>query len=287
MTFEGQVILVTGSARGLGNAFARYLAAHDATVVLNSTGANRFGEQTAAEIREAGGRAEHIAGDVNDAQALVDAVLERCGSLWGIVHNAGFVRDKTLRKMTDEQWQAVLDVHLRSAFRLSRAAWPHFEQQGGGRLTFISSASGLYGNFGQSNYAAAKAGMHGLCKSIALEGAQGGIQCNCVAPYGATELNSANLDEARKALIKPVFIAPLVAYLSHPDCQESGEIFEASAGAIKKVRLQRSQGYRMDTSGDLALAELAANWDKVNDFSQVEYPADMRASLSSMVSGSS
>ncbi len=149
--------------------------------------------------------------------------------------------------MTTDQWDAVLDVHLKSAFKLSQAAWPHSEKQGCGRLVFISSVAGLHGNFGQGNYAAAKMGMYGLCRSVALEGAQDNIACNCVAPFGATEMNSGHMSEERKALIRPGYVAPLVAYLAHPDCPANGRLFEASAGRYKEVRWQRSQDLALDT----------------------------------------
>jgi 3-hydroxyacyl-CoA dehydrogenase/3a,7a,12a-trihydroxy-5b-cholest-24-enoyl-CoA hydratase len=187
-----------------------------------------------------------------------------------------------LRKMSSEQWDAVLNVHLKSAFLLTQAAWPHFETQGGGRLVFLSSASGLYGNFGQANYAAAKMGVYGLCRSIAIEGAKANICCNCVAPFGATTMNSGNMPEELKARIKTDFVAPLVGYLAHPDCTETGGLFEASAGVYKKVRWERSEGLSLDTSKPLSIDDIAAGWDKVVDFSNSEHPQSMGESLRAM-----
>ena len=276
-----RVVLITGSSRGLGRAFAETIAADGAHVVVNSTGATDLGEQVAQGIRDSGGAASHVAGPVEASAELVQTVVERLGRIDGIVHNAGFIRDKTLRKMDDGQWQSVLDVHLTSAFRLARAAWPHFEAAGGGRLVFISSASGLYGNFGQGNYAAAKAGMHGLARSIALEGAKVNIAANCVAPYGATEMNSGHLPEEFKRVISPAFIAPLIGYLVRAACEENGSLFEASAGAFKKVRWERSRGVRL-TPDDMSVDALAARWAAMNDFTDSEHPSDMRASLSAM-----
>ena len=184
--------------------------------------------------------------------------------------------------MSDAQWQEVLDVHLAAAFQLSRAAWPYFEQQAFGRLVFLSSASGIYGNFGQANYAAAKAGMHGLSQSIALEGAEHNICCNCVAPFGATEMNSANFPEDFRAIIKPEYVAPLVAYLCHPTCSASGSLYEASAGAFKQVRYERSEGLRLDTEHGIKIEDLAARFDEIGDFSRSEHPSDMRDSLRGM-----
>lgn len=282
MKFEQQVVLVTGASRGLGNAFARFLAEAGATVAVNSTGADDRGQLATDEIIANGGRAFYIPGRVEEGHTLVQSVVAQCGRIDAVVHNAGYLQDKTLRKMSEEQWDKVLDVHLKSAFLLSQAAWPHFEQQGGGRLVFISSASGLYGNFGQSNYAAAKAGMHGLARSIALEGAASNICANVVAPFGATEMNSANFPDALKAAIKVDFVAPLIGYLAHLECSENGGLFEASAGVYKKVRWQRSAGLEVDVTQPITLDDIANGWQQIVNFSDPEYPNDMRESLSLM-----
>ncbi len=282
MKFTDEVVLVTGSSRGLGKAFAKCLAAAGARVAVNSTGGTNAGNQVVRDIVRNGGKAVHLPGLVEDADNLVEAVVREYGQINAIVHNAGFVQDKSLRKMTLDQWDAVLNVHLRSAFMLTHAAWPHFEATGGGRLVFISSASGMYGNFGQANYAAAKAGMHGLARTIAIEGTTANITCNVVAPFGATELNSANMPESLKAIINPDYIAPLVGYLAHPDCAETGGLFEASAGVFKKVRWQRSAGLALDASQPMTIGDIAAGWDEVTDFSSSEYPNEMRQSLSGM-----
>ncbi len=282
MDFSGQVVLVTGSSRGLGRAFARFFAGYGAHVFVNSTSAGGSGQATADQIAESGGTATHVPGRVEDGDLLVAEIIKQAGRLDAIVHNAGFVRDKTLRKMSAVQWSEVMDVHLTAAFKMTNAAWPHFEAQGCGRLVFISSASGLYGNFGQGNYAAAKAGMHGLCRTIALEGATANIACNVVAPFGATELNSANMPEELKAVIRPEYIAPLVAYLAHPDCNENGGLFEASAGVFKKVRWERSAGLELDTSRPLTLDAVADGFEEVIDFTNSEHPNEMRESLRGM-----
>ncbi len=279
--FDGKVVLVTGASRGLGNAFARCLAEAGATVAVNSTGKDDGGAKAVQAIIDAGGDAFDLPGGAEDGAALVSQVVERCGRIDAIVHNAGFVRDKTLAKMTGEQWDQVMDVHIKAAFLLTQAAWPHFVEQGGGRVVFLSSSAGLYGNFGQANYASAKMGMYGLARSIELEGANFNIKANCVAPFGATELNSANFPEEMKAAIKTEYVAPLVAWLAHPDCEESGGMFEASAGVFKKVRWQRTVGLTVDPS-ELSIDSVAEGWDKIVDFSEAEYPKDMREALGLM-----
>ena len=281
VSFDNQVILVTGGTRGLGRAFSELAAAAGATVVLNSTGSDDGGATRA--INEAGGQAVHMPGLVEEPEDLIENIVDRLGRIDAVIHNAGFVRDKTLRKMTDEQWDDVLAVHLTASFRLSRAVWPHFENQGGGRIVLISSASGLYGNFGQANYAAAKMGMYGLARSIAWEGGRSNISCNCVCPVGATTMNSANWSDEDKRIRKAEYVAPLVVYLAHPDCQESGSIFEASAGSYKKLRWERTEGLNLFPEQEPAdLDAIAGNWGKIGDFSATEHPLHMGDSLERM-----
>ena len=279
MRFNGEVVLVTGASRGLGAAFARYLGAEGAHVIVNSTGANNAGAAVTEEIIQQGGQATQIEMRAENAADLVNETVATAGGIHAIVHNAGFVRDKTVRKLSSEHWDEVMNIHLKSSFQLAQAAWPHFESQGMGRLVLISSSAGLYGNFGQANYAAAKMGMYGLCQTIALEGAASNIHCNCVAPFGATELNSTNMDDNFKALIKPEYIAPMVAYLAHADCQDSGQMFEACGGSFKQLRWERSQGLRLDTSEDMSLTKMAQGWSQVTDFSISEHPTQMREAL--------
>ena len=279
--FDDQIVLVTGGTRGLGRAFSECLASSGATVVVNSTSDDDGGVLSAIERQ--GGRAIHIPGLVENANALIEKVVEQCGRLDAIVHNAGFVRDKTLRKMTDEQWDDVMGVHLKAAFQLTRAAWPHFEATGRGRVVLISSASGLYGNFGQANYAAAKMGMYGLARSITLEGAKSNITCNCVAPVGATTMNSAHWSDEDKRIRKAEYVAPLVAYLAHAGCEESGSFFEASAGSFRKLRWERTEGLNLfPEETPVTVDTIASYWAKITDFANTEHPTSMSDSLQRM-----
>ena len=281
VSFDGKVVLVTGGTRGLGRAFSECAANAGATVILNSTTDEDGG--TTQAISDAGGKAIHMPGLVEEPDALIEKIVIECGRIDAVIHNAGFVRDKTLRKMSDQQWDEVMGVHLTASFRLSRAVWPHFEEQGGGRIVLISSASGLYGNFGQANYAAAKIGMYGLARSIAWEGGRTNITCNCVCPVGATTMNSANWSGEDKRIRKAEYVAPLVVYLAHEDCQESGTIFEASAGSFKKLRWERTEGLNVYPEQDtLDINTIAENWDKITDFSKSEHPLHMGDSLERM-----
>ncbi len=279
--FDDQVVLVTGGTRGLGRAFSECLASSGATVVVNSTTGDDGG--VISDIEHQGGRATHIPGLVENADALIEQVIEHCGRLDAIVHNAGFVRDKTLRKMTDEQWDDVMGVHLKAAFQLTRAAWSHFEAAGRGRIVLISSASGLYGNFGQANYAAAKMGMYGLARSITLEGVKSNITCNCVAPVGATTMNSAHWSDEDKRIRKAEYVAPLVAYLAHTSCEESGSFFEASAGSFRKLRWERTEGLNVfPEETPVTVDTIASHWGEITDFALAEHPTSMSDSLQRM-----
>ena len=281
LSFDGKVVLVTGGTRGLGRAFSECAAKAHATVVLNSAGGDDGGSTQA--IIKSGGKALHVPGLVEEPDALIEEVVKQVGSIDAVIHNAGFVRDKTLRKMNDAQWNEVLAVHLTAAFKLSRAVWPHFEEQGGGRIVLISSASGLYGNFGQANYAAAKMGMYGLARSIAWEGGRSNITCNCVCPVGATTMNSANWSDEDKRIRKPEYVAPLVVYLAHSECEESGSIFEASAGSFRKLRWERTEGLNLYPEQEtLDLNTIAENWERIIDFSSSEHPLHMGDSLERM-----
>ena len=279
--FDGKVILVTGSSKGLGLSFAKCLDKAGATVVLN--GRAPYTEELATNFEQAEIDSFYISCPVELSEELVRQVINKFGRIDGLVHNAGFLCDKTLKKMSDSDWSRVLEAHLSSAFRLVRSAWPHFEKAGAGRIVFLSSATGIYGNFGQANYAAAKLGMLGLAKTIAIEGAKIGINCNCVAPFGATDMNSANFPEPLKKAINPDFIAPLIAFLSHASCEETGSMFEASAGSFKKVRFERSRGLNLDPRQEaITVDQIAESWSQIVDFSESEYPKSMGESLKIM-----
>ena len=278
INFDGKVILVTGSSKGLGLSFAKCLDKAGAKVVLN--GRAPYSEELATNFEQAGIDSFYVSCPVELSEELISQVIDKFGRIDGLVHNAGFLRDKTLKKMSHADWSEVIEAHLGSAFRLVRSAWPHFERAGAGRIVFLSSATGIYGNFGQANYAAAKLGMLGLAKTIALEGAKSGINCNCVAPFGATSMNSANFPEALKKAINPDYIAPLIAFLSHQSCEESGSMFEASAGSFKKIRFERSKGLNLDPREDVITVDrIAESWGKIVDFSESEHPKSMQESL--------
>jgi NAD(P)-dependent dehydrogenase (short-subunit alcohol dehydrogenase family) len=246
-----RVVLVTGGGRGLGRSHALALAARGAAVVVDDTGAELDGtggdpglaEAVAAEIRAAGGTAAAVAADVAThagAQAAVDAALEAFGRLDALVANAGFLRDRTFAKMTLTDFDAVLGVHLSGAAYCAKAAWPALLAAGTGRIVFTSSASGLYGQFGQANYAAAKMGLLGLVNVLKQEGARAGVGVNAIAPVAATRMTEPLLPATALPGLAPGLISPLVAHLASAECGESGLVLEVGAGRVARVQVVES-----------------------------------------------
>jgi NAD(P)-dependent dehydrogenase (short-subunit alcohol dehydrogenase family) len=249
-----RVVLVTGAGGGLGRAHALLLAGRGAKVVVNDLGVDPDGTGTAtvapadavvAEIRAAGGTAVAVAGSVADpssAAAMVDAAVEHFGTLHGVVNNAGILRDRTVAKMTPADLDAVLDVHLRGTFFVSQAAFAVFTAAGRGRFVHTTSAAGLFGNFGQANYAAAKMGIVGISRVLADEGARYGITSNVIAPLAATRLTEHLLGDLAGAL-DPAAVSPLVAFLLSGGCALNREILSVGGGRIARVFLGLTPGW--------------------------------------------
>jgi len=246
---DGKVVIVTGAGRGIGRAEALECAAQGAGVVVAEFDADA-GEAVTKEIISAGGRAAAATGDVadaTDAQALVQTAIDEFGQLDALVNNAGILRDKTIAKMGEDDWDAVVRVHLRGHFLPTRAAFRYWKQTGRpGRLVHTSSTSGLLGNFGQSNYGAAKAGIAAFSTIVAMEGARAGITSNAVAPAALTRMTldlmpdefRARRDEAIERgefdFFAPENVAPLVAFLCSDDSAHiSGKVFGVQGDSIE------------------------------------------------------
>jgi len=190
--FEDKVVIVTGAGGGLGRAHALLFARHGARVVVNDLGGSAQGEGASSsaadrvveEIRQAGGSAVANHDSVTDGGRIVQQALDTFGRVDVVVNNAGILRDKTFHKMEDADWDLVYRVHVEGAYKVTRAAWPHMREQGYGRVIFTASTSGIYGNFGQSNYGMAKLGLYGLTRTLALEGRKSNILVNAIAPTG-------------------------------------------------------------------------------------------------------
>jgi NAD(P)-dependent dehydrogenase (short-subunit alcohol dehydrogenase family) len=269
LTFDGRVAVVTGAGRGLGRAYAELLASRGAMVVVNDPGGSLSGDgadsgpaaEVVREILAAGGEArastESVATPAG-GEAIVAMALEHYGRIDILIHNAGNVRRAPLKEMTYEDFDAVLDVHLRGAFHVVRPAFPAMCDAGYGRIVLTSSIGGLYGNHDVANYAAAKAGVIGLSNVVALEGQSEGVSCNVIVPGAVTRM-AAGLDTSAYPPMGPELVAPAVAWLAHESCSVTGEVFAAIAGRIARVVVAESRGvYRPSWSVEDVADNLAA-----------------------------
>lgn len=282
VSLEGQVAIVTGGGRGLGRAYAIDLAAHGAKVVVNDNGAELDGtgsdqgpaDEVVAAIKAAGGEAVANYEDVSTYEGgynLVKQAIDTWGRLDALVCNAGMLRDGALHNMSEEAWDAVLSTHLKGCFNLARHAWPVFRQQSYGRVVFATSSAGLYGNFGQSNYGSAKAGMVGLMNVTKLEGAKYNVMVNCIGPVAATRMTMGLMPEDRQKAMRPELVAPAVTYLSSPQCTESGIIIEAGGGTFNRCSFVKNDGVQVDSSETPDATWFESNWEKITDLSNA-YP---------------
>ncbi|RME06121.1 MAG: SDR family NAD(P)-dependent oxidoreductase [Deltaproteobacteria bacterium] len=248
----GKVVVVTGAGRGIGRCHALLMAQEGAKVVVNDLGSERDGggrsstpaDRVVEEITAAGGEAcadYHNVAIAEEARAIVQTAVDRFGRIDVLVNNAGILRDKTLLKMEEEMWDAVIAVHLKGTFLCTQAAARQMKAQGtGGRIINTSSGSGLIGNFGQSNYGAAKAGIYGLTRVAALELAHYGITVNAIAPLARTRMTEGlSMVTNREEELDPAYISPLVAYLASDEAAPiNGRVFGVAGGRITEYRME-------------------------------------------------
>lgn len=292
---DGKVIIVTGAGRGVGAEIAKLAAKEGAKVIVNDLGVSESGEgadagpaaQVVAEIKAAGGEAVANGDNVasfEGAQSLVNQAISTYGDLDGIVNNAGILRDTIFHKMTEAEWDAVVAVNLKGCFNTSRAAAPHFKEKQKGAFVHMSSTSGLIGNFGQANYAAAKLGVAGLSKSIALDMQRFGVRSNCIAPFAWTRLvgtipatpeNAARLEANKK--MTPDKVAPFtVALLSDGAKDVSGQLFGVRMNEVylfsqpRPIRsVHAGEGWTPQTCLDRALPALRGSFFKLDRSSDI------------------
>jgi NAD(P)-dependent dehydrogenase (short-subunit alcohol dehydrogenase family) len=246
LKFNGDVAIVTGGGRGLGRCHAMELARRGARVVLNDLGDGDSSPaaQVVEEIRAAGGVAVANHDNVATAEGgerIVQQALDEFGSLAILVNNAGILRDKAFHNLTPDLVAPVLLVHLTGAFNVTVPAWRHLRTAGYGRIVNTTSASGLFGNFGQANYGAAKAGLVGLTRSLAVEGRKVGIAVNAISPMASTRMTQDLLGENGE-LLAPEQVSPVVAYLCHRECKISGQVLSVGGGHVSAVITSVTKG---------------------------------------------
>lgn len=244
-----------------------------------------------SEIRRQGGKAIANYENVLNGTKIVETTLKEFGTCDILINNAGILRDKSFAKLTKEDWKAVLDVHLEGTFSLCHAVWPIMQQQNYGRIINIGSGAGLYGNFGQSNYSAAKMAIFGLTNTLALEGDKYNIKVNCVVPVAGSRMTETVLPKDMLKLLDPHQIVPIVAYLAHDTNEYSGSCFECGGGWYSQVRFQRSIGLSFikpstttNTPPVVATIEdIASNIGAITDFTECTYPTSPADALRDMI----
>ncbi|MGD9998611.1 MAG: SDR family oxidoreductase [Ilumatobacteraceae bacterium] len=280
--FDGRVAIITGAGGGLGRQHALMLASRGALVVVNDLGGAVDGtgsdkgaaERVVDEITAAGGEAVADTNSVSTPEggaAIVQTALDAYGTVDIVINNAGILRDKAFHNMEPDLLNPVLDVHLKGAFFVTRPAWAVMREKGYGRIISTSSAAGIFGNFGQTNYGAAKMGVVGFTRVLAVEGAKYDIKANAIAPLALTRMTE-NIMGGLGDKLDPALISPIVTYLAHEDCPVSGTLYSVGGGRVAQVFLGETKGY---FKAGLTPEDLRDNWDQVVDRDGYAVPSNL------------
>jgi NAD(P)-dependent dehydrogenase (short-subunit alcohol dehydrogenase family) len=290
LRFDGRAAVITGAGRGLGREYALLLASRGARIVVNDNGSNIKGEaanegpahDVVREIEAAGGEAVACTESVatpEGGRAIVQAALDAFGGVDILIHNAGNVRYGGLDEMPQEDFEAVIDVHLKGAFHVVRAAFPHMSEAGYGRIVLTSSVGGLYGNQSCVNYGMSKAGMIGLANVAGIEGADRGIKVNLIVPAAVTRM-AEGLDTSLYPPMGPELVAPVVGWLAHEDCTISGEMLISVAGRVARAFVAETEGvYRPSWTIESVGEEMDAIRDPARQWVFAPVPSGQRDHL--------
>ncbi len=277
--YDDRVAVITGAGSGLGRSHALFLASRGAKVVVNDLGgavdgsgaSTSAGDKVVAEIKAAGGEAVANADSVatpEGAANIIQCAIDNYGQVDILINNAGNLRDKSFAKLLPEDFDAVVDVHLSGSAYCTLAAWPHMKDAGYGRIVMTTSSAGLFGNFGQGNYAAAKMGVYGLMNALKHEGRKFNININTLAPMALTRMTEDIMSDKIKPLVKPEFVTPIVAWFCAEENTTSGDVVEAGAGYYAKVQIVEGAGVVLG-GGEIPTPELIQeNYDKIADMSE-------------------
>ena len=282
--FAGKVALITGAGAGLGRAYALLFAKLGAAVAVNDL-VNP--DDVTQEIQKIGGKAVAIKASAEDGDAVVKATIDAFGRIDIVINNAGILRDKAFANLDEGLWDSVVNVHLRGTYKVTKAAWPHMLKQKYGRVVNTTSTSGIYGNFGQANYAAAKLGILGFSRAIAREGAKYNIYVNTIAPNAGTNMTRTVMPEEMVQAFKPDYVAPLVAALCSDKVPDppTGGLYEVGSGWQGRTRWQRSSGFGFPVDVKLTPEAVAAKLDTITNFDdgRADHPEDSQDGLKSIM----
>ncbi|XP_018412812.1 PREDICTED: peroxisomal multifunctional enzyme type 2 isoform X2 [Nanorana parkeri] len=276
---------------GLGKVYALAFAERGASVVVNDLGGDIKGdgkstsaaEKVVEEIRAKGGKAVANYDSVEAGEKLVQSALDAFGRIDIVINNAGILRDRSFARVSDADWDIIHRVHLRGSFLVTRAAWNHMKNQKFGRIIMTSSAAGIYGNFGQANYSAAKLGLLGLSNTLAIEGKKYNVHSNAIAPTAGSRLTQTVMPQDLVDALKPEYVAPLVLWLCHESCQENGSLFEVGAGWIGKLRWERTLGAIIREKNHPMTPEAVRDeWAKICDFDNATKPQTIQESTGTL-----
>ncbi|KAG2229743.1 hypothetical protein BDF21DRAFT_376171 [Thamnidium elegans] len=279
--YDGRVAIVTGAGGGLGKAYALYFSSRGASIVVNDLGVSHTGDGSSGkaadvvveEILKSGGKAVANYNSVEDGEKIVETAMKAFGRVDIIINNAGILRDKSFARITDADWDLIQAVHVKGSYAVTKAAWPIMKKQKYGRIIMTASAAGLYGNFGQANYSAAKLALASFSNSLAKEGAKDNIHCNTIAPMAASRMTETVMPAEVLASLRPEFVTPVVGYLCHEKTEDNGGIFEVGGGFVSKLRWERSAGAVFKADDSFDPAAVGAKWEEITDFEKEnEYP---------------
>jgi len=291
LRFDGRVAIVTGAGQGLGRSHALSLASRGAKVVVNDLGGSTSGEGKSAEsadlvveeIKQAGGEAVANYDSVEDGDAIVRSAMDAWGRIDIVINNAGILRDKSFKNMTDADWDIIFRVHNYGAYKVTKAAWPIMTEQGYGRVLFTTSSAGIYGNFGQTNYGSAKLSLVGFANTLSLEGQRKNVLVNTIAPFAASRLTEGLLPPAVFDSLKPEYVTPLVAYLCSEDNDTTGGVFEVGGGFYAGLRWERTKGKLFRIGREVSPEAIQSSWKQINDFSESEHISSVMESLGPII----
>ena len=276
--FDDKIVVITGAGAGLGRAYALELGRRGARVIVNDIN-KPSADAVVAQINSFASKKTSIANynSVTEGDKIIATAISSFGRIDVLVNNAGILRDISMIKMTELQWDSLYDVHLKGTFICTHAAWKYMVAQKYGRIITIASIAGICGNFGQVNYATMKSAMIGFTKSLAKEGTRHNIKVNCLVPLAASQMTEKLLPIGIKDSMLPENVSPVVSFLTHETCVDTGEIIEVAAGWVTKMRFQRAKGeyFKPPYSAE----QVRSKWEGVGDYSVPDYPKEIHDTI--------